>query len=148
MGAAELRGRLSKFQDTSLSAWEKVKFKERSGNFGDVIVPGEGNINIIDFLELYDNFYEVSGKLAEIHNKLKGAVAIVAQQKNRGADTGLGGERTIEKPRLSLNMGHGFLKIRKNKNRIGGENTDGQRINFKLINGCKFIPQGGWHYDI
>lgn len=146
MGGAEMRERLAKFKDTPLSAW-KFTPKERSGNFGDVIVPGEGNINIVDFLELYDNFYEISGKLAEIHRKLNGAVAIVALQKNKGMDAGLGGERSLEKPRLYLNMGHGYLKIRKCKNFVGTENPNNKRINFKLVDGHKFIPQGDWHHE-
>jgi len=52
----------------------KFKAYERGGQFQDVIKSGEGNINIIDFLEIYENFYEISKPLAEIHKKLKGAV--------------------------------------------------------------------------
>ena len=46
---------------------------------------GEGVINIIDFLEVYKDFYEIGGKMADIHRKLKGAVAVVAVQKNLDA---------------------------------------------------------------
>ena len=55
-----------------------------------------GNINIIDFLEISENFYEIGGRLREIHDKLKGAVAVVALQKNAGTQTGLGGYRGME----------------------------------------------------
>jgi hypothetical protein len=147
MGSSELRKRLDKFDDIALSDW-KFKPWERSGNFADVIKPGKGKINIIDFLEIHDNFYEVGGKLAEIHNKLKGAIAIVALQKNRGVDTGLGGFRSIEKPRLALAMSPGTLKIVKAKNWKTSENPNGKQIRFKIAAGCKLFNQGNWHKPI
>ncbi len=90
MGASELRKRLTKFEYSNLSDW-KFRAWERVDNFSDVIKSGNGQINVIDFLEIHDNFYEVGGKLAEIHKKLKGAIAIIALQKNKGVDVGLGG---------------------------------------------------------
>ncbi len=143
MGAGELKKRLSKFEGIRLEEW-KFKAYERSGNFGDIIRSGRGRINVVDFLEIHENFYEVGGKLAEIHRKLSGAVAIVALQKNRGVDTGLGGFRTLEKPRLALAMEPGTLKIVKAKNWKTSENPNGKQIQFKIIGGCKFVPTGGW----
>lgn len=145
MGSGELKKRLMLFEDMSLDSW-KFKAWERSSNFADVIKPGEGKLNIIDFLEIHENFYEIGGKLAEIHNKLKGAIAIVALQKNKGSDTGLGGFRSLEKPRLYLSMESGALKILKAKNWKGGENPNGKQVLFKVVNGCKFIQTQAWHY--
>ncbi|MFC1534408.1 bifunctional DNA primase/polymerase [Thermodesulfobacteriota bacterium] len=144
MGASELRKRLSKFADIRLDEW-KFKPWERADNFGDVIKSGKDKINIIDFLELHDNFYEVSGKLAEIHKKLKGAIAVVALQKNKNTDTGLGGYRSLEKPRLALAMSPGTLKIVKAKNWRTEKNPNGLQVDFKIVNGCKFIQQGNWY---
>jgi len=144
MGSSELNKRLNKFDDIALSSW-KFKAWERSSNFADVIKPGKDKINIVDFLEIHENFYEVGGLLAEIHNKLKGAVAIVALQKNRGVDTGLGGFRSIEKPRLALAMSPGILKIVKAKNWKTSENPNGKQIKFKIAAGCKLFNQGNWH---
>ncbi len=143
MGGAELKKRLSNFDDIKPNQW-KFKAYERSSNFADVIKPGKGNVNIIDYLEMHDNFYEVGGFLAGIHNKLKGALAIVALQKNPGTDTGLGGFRSLEKPRLALAMEPGKLKIVKAKNWKSSDNPNGLSINFKLAAGCKLIPQGPW----
>jgi hypothetical protein len=143
MGGSELKKRLSNFDDIELDQW-KFKAYERSSNFADVIKPGKGNVNIIDYLEMHDNFYEVGGRLAEIHNKLRGALAIVALQKNRGSDTGLGGFRSLEKPRLALAMEPGKLKIVKAKNWKSTDNPNGLSINFKLAAGCKLISQGPW----
>ncbi len=143
MGSGELRKRLSKFEGINLVDW-KFRAFERSENFGDVIRPGKGRINIIDFLEIHDNFYETGGKLAEIHRRLDGAIAVVALQKNKGVDTGLGGYRTLEKPRLALAMEPGILKIVKAKNWKTPINPNGKEIEFNIVNGCKFIKRGGW----
>jgi hypothetical protein len=144
MGASELKKRLSLFDDLNLSDWKLMKVWERSENFGDVIVSGGGKINIIDYLELHDNFYEVGGKMAEIHRKLNGALAIIALQKNPGTNVGLGGFRSLEKPRLYLAMEPRKLKIVKAKNWNTSRNPNGLEIDFKLAQGSKFIPQGDW----
>lgn len=144
MGSSELKKRLSLFEDTLLHQW-KFNAWERSDNFADVIKAGKGKINIIDFLELHENFYEVGGRLAEIHKKLKGAIAIIALQKNAGVDTGLGGFRGLEKPRLYLAMSPGKLKIVKAKNWKSSENPNGKQVTFKVVKGCNFILQKNWH---
>jgi len=143
MGSSELRKRLDKFDDIVLSDWT-FKAWERADNFADVVKSGKGKINIVDFLEIYDNFYEVGGKLAEIHNKLKGAIAIIALQKNPGVDVGLGGFRGLEKPRLYLSMSAGVLKIVKAKNWRTSENPNGKQTRFKIAEGCKLFQQGNW----
>jgi hypothetical protein len=143
MGASELRKRLFKF-DCPLDRW-RFKAKERSDNFADVIAPGEGRLNIIDFLEIHENFFEIGGRLAEIHKKLKGAVGIVAIQKNPGVDVGLGGFRGLEKPRLYLAMSQGRLKIVKAKIWATSENPNGKEVNFKLVEGSKFKKTDDWH---
>jgi len=147
MGSSELKKRLNNFDDLTLDMWN-FKAWERSDNFADVIKPGPGKINIIDFLELHDNFYEVGGKLAEIHKKLKGAVAIVALQKNPGLKMGLGGFRSAEKPRLYLSMDSGLITIQKAKNWATAENPNGLEYRFKIVGGCKFIKVQGWHKPI
>ncbi len=144
MGSSELKKRLNNFDDLIPSDWS-FKAWERSNNFADVIKPGQGKINIIDFLEIFDNFYEVGGKLAEIHKRLKGAVAIVALQKNPGVHVGLGGYRGMEKPRLYLSMDSGSITIQKAKNWVTAENPNGLEYRFKIVAGCKFIKVQDWH---
>lgn len=147
MGGSELKKRLSLFDDILLHQW-KFKAWERSDRFADVIKSGKGTINIIDFLEIHDNFYEIGGRLAEIHKKLKGAIAIIALQKNAGCDTGLGGFRGLEKPRLYLSMAPHSLKIVKAKNWQGAENPNGKQVLFKVVKGCKFIQTKDWHTPV
>jgi hypothetical protein len=137
MGAMELRDRLKKFE-TNLQGWkENINFRERSSNFADVIKPND--VNIIDFLEITDEFYKVGGMIKEIYDKLKKGIAIIALQKNKGVEMGLGGARSIEKARLYLSIGEGHLKIVKGKNWATEFNPNGMEWKFKLLQGSKFI---------
>jgi len=140
MGAIELRDRLSKFE-TPLESWSFVA-KERASNFADVIKPDE--INIIDFLEVHDEFYKIGGLIKEIYDKLSKGIAIIAIQKNRGNEYGLGGTRGLEKARLYLSMEPNHLKIIKGKNWTGVKNPNGLGIDFKLVQGCKFVKESEW----
>ncbi|MCK9275034.1 MAG: bifunctional DNA primase/polymerase [Syntrophales bacterium] len=140
MGALELRKRLKKF-DAPLEDW-KFHPKERASNFADVIKPDA--INIIDFLEVYDEFYKIGGLIKEIYDKLKKGIAVIAIQKNKGADYGLGGGRGLEKARLYLTMEPGKARIIKAKNWTTFENPNGMEITFKLAQGCKFFTDQGW----
>ncbi|MDY6839782.1 MAG: hypothetical protein SWH78_17630 [Thermodesulfobacteriota bacterium] len=147
MGGSELRKRLKKFDDMVLSDWKPLKVKARGGEFHDVIKPDA--LNIIDFLELHDEFYKVGAYLKKIHDKLNKGIAIVAIQKNPGRDEGLGGQRSMEVTRLYLSMSKeypgGRLKIVKGKNWATDKNPNGLSIKYKVYQGCKFAPQGDWY---
>jgi hypothetical protein len=138
MGAMELRARLQKFEG-NLQHWkDNVNFRERSSNFADVVKPND--VNIIDFLEVTEDFFKVGGMIKEIYDKLKKGIAIIALQKNKGRDLGLGAERSIEKARLYLSIESGKIKIVKGKNWANPEvNPNGMQWNFFLIGGSKFI---------
>ena len=146
MGVSELKQRLLRF-DLPLETWKFTPY-ERASNFADVVKSGKGIINIIDFLEIYDNFYEIGGMINEIHQKLDGAIAVIAIQKPPGRDEGRGGGMTLEKPRLALAMDHGVTKITKGKNWVDPRNNPRhQQIRYKMYNGCKFsVNSEGWHH--
>lgn len=141
MGAIEFKTRLSKFSDIGLRDWRFFP-KERVGNFEDVIKPDA--INIIDFLEIYDEFYKVGLYIKKIFDKLRTGIAIIGIQKNPGTDFGLGGMRSIEKARLYLALSNGRLKIVSGKNWRTEANPVGLVRDFKLVAGCKFIPTTDW----
>jgi hypothetical protein len=146
MGPEEMKLRLLKFDDLRLKDW-KFHPRERSTNFADAIVPD--SINIIDYLEVNKDFYEVGGEIRGIFERLNKGVAIIAIQKKTGVDTGRGGEFTLEKPRLYLAMDSGTIKIVKGKNWANNEiNPNGLSWTFKLVQGCKFIETGGNLYDL
>ncbi len=149
MGAEEFSTRLRRHRSLSLKDW-KLNFHERSGEFQDVIRPDE--INIIDFLELYTDFYLVGERITRIFNKLGKGVAVIALQKNKGRDTGLGGERSLEKARLYLSIEQvsrdkSRATIVKAKSpRLPGVNPNRLARRFSIENGAQILPDpDGWH---
>lgn len=136
MGAAELRMRLLKFENVQLPVWRRIKFIERASNFADIIDPD--GINIIDYMEITDNFYKVAEYTKEIFDKLKKGICLIAIQKDKKSEFGRGGAFGLEKPRIYLNMGNGQLRVVKAKVWVSPEvNPNGMIIDFKIINGSK-----------
>jgi hypothetical protein len=146
MGKDELASRLELFEGISLDEWNFIA-EERSHDFHDVIRPD--CINIIDYMELSGDFYMVAEYLRAIHDKLASGIAIVALQKKTGADAGRGGDFSLEKPRLYLNVDKGKIKIRKAKNWVDPKtNPNGLVLDFKTVGGCKFIVTQDWHKEV
>jgi hypothetical protein len=143
MSKEELRKRLLKIEDVKITDW-KWKVYERSDEFADVIKPGRGKINIIDYLEIYSDFWEIGRFIADIHRRLDGALAVIAIQKNPNVNVGLGGFRTLEKPRLALAMSHGRIDIVKAKNWKVAENPNGKYCEFKIIQGGHMYATSSW----
>jgi len=148
MGAGELKKRLNKWPDIGLDQWNFHAY-ERAENFEEVIFPGMGKLNIIDFLEIHDEFYVIGKKLKAIHDRLNGAVAIVCLQKNPGQDTGLGGWRSMEVTRLALALDYERVKITVGKNRRDpAVNPRGLIKNFQIKNGHQIIDKHGWRREV
>lgn len=148
MGASELRLRLEMFHEVcTLDKWN-FEAVERSDNFADAIDPDA--FNIIDFMEIYDDFWKLGGWIRDIHKKLNKGIAVIAIQKKTSTkkdtnDFGRGGELTIEKPRLYLAMDRGKIKIVKAKIwRSREKNPNGLIRSFKLVSGWKFLPNDAW----
>jgi hypothetical protein len=113
MSPTEFRVRLEKFPG-SLESWN-IKAYDRAGNFEDVVKGGANDLNIIDYLPIWDEFYAVGGTLDRIAKATKDGVTICCIQKNPHQDTGLGGYRTLEICRLALAIDYGKAKIIKAK---------------------------------
>jgi hypothetical protein len=142
MGAIELQARLKKF-NLPMDEWKKVIWKERASDFAQMIRPNA--INIIDFLEVHDEFYKIGLFIKQIFDKLQDGIAVIALQKNKGRDEGLGGGRSIEKARLYLAMEPGKLKIVKAKNWRNDEiNPNGLAKTYLLGGGCNFKKTSDW----
>lgn len=146
MGAGELKSRLSKFEGLSLDDWTFNAYS-RDSDFADVVFTGEKSLNIIDFLEVHDDFYLVGEKIKQIHLALNGGIAIIAIQKNKGSEFAVGGNRTMEKARLVVNVEPGKFKITKAKNFINSAlNPNGLMCDWKLVDGCRFVMKGSEWY--
>jgi hypothetical protein len=140
MGAAELRLRLDLFVETAPEDW-KFEAIERSSNWEDVILAD--SINIIDYLEIADNFYQVGEQIRKIFDRLRRGIAIIALQKVPGKDLARGGHFTAEKPRLYLALDQGEISIIKGKLWANPQiNPRGMTFKFKLWQGHKFVQQG------
>jgi hypothetical protein len=140
----ELNLRLSNFPQPRES-WT-FRAYERSSEFNDVVVPGHGNINIIDFLEIHDEFWRVGGLLKKIHNALEGAVAVIAIQKNKGTDMGRGGTHSLELPRLYVSMSPNRVKIVKGKIwKDPRRSPNNLEKTWKLSAGCLFSNESEWY---
>jgi len=165
MGAGEIKLRCQKYCDshrTGMSEWKKVHFYERSDAFSDVIFTGKNSLNIIDFYECHDEFYKMGEGIRKIHDKLDGALAFIAIQKNPGNEDPVGGRRVTEKSRVHVNISYNYgnkyphqLKIAVGKNWADQTvNPTGYCVDYKLANGCYLkiatSPNNStkhWYYD-
>mgnify|MGYP001185034141 FL=1 len=145
MGKAEFLDRLQYFWPDA-SQNKNMKFYERSNDFASAIKRNPDDIHIIDYMQMFDNFYLMAEKIDAIGKSLNNGLAFIAIQKPKGRDEGVGGERTKDLSRLYLSLAPGKLKIVKAKNwKDPKRNPNGMEICFKLAEGCKFFNDGDWH---
>ena len=148
MGESELRINLEKFEDVKLNEWP-VEWIERSENHSDVVIPN--GINIIDYIEIYEDHYKLAGQIAKIHRKLDKGIAIIAIQKPANRDEGVGGSSTKDKCRLYLSMEFGKMKLTKVKAwgplaRYGVGNPNNMYCDFDIVRGSEIRPsERGWY---
>ena len=165
MGPGEIKLRCQLYCDSNrvgFSEWNRVKFYERSTNFSDVIVPGPGNMNIIDFYECHDEFYKMGEGIRQIHDRLDGAICFIAIQKNKGNENPVGGHRVTEKSRVHMSISYNYgseyphkLRIDVGKNWADSSvNPRGMAVDYKLAAGCYFKicarpdnPTKHWYND-
>ena len=133
--------------DCPKQEWDLVNFYFRHRDFSDVIFNGKNDLNIIDFLEISDDFYLIGQLVRNIFDRLGDAIAIIAVQKKTGADNPRGGEFVKEKSRLHLDLSHCEGEYR-NKMQINpaknwakdGVNPTGLYVKYKLAKGNFFKP--------
>jgi hypothetical protein len=148
MDETELSKRISAFPESDV--WtKKVEFYERTSNFQDVIDPN--GINIIDYLSIYENFWEVGVPIKEIHESLKTGIALICLQKKPGAEFAKGGAVTLEIPRLVINMDNnspfgGIAKIAKAKAWATKNNPNGLERDYKIVDSWKIVSVSDWQY--
>lgn len=150
MSLPELQHRLLE-SGTSLETWANyVEFLPCSRDFADLIIPD--GINLVDFLEVHEDFFLAGKMLAEIHEKLSTGVAIVAMQKKPGADYAKGGAMTLEKPRLVINLdrterGSFMCKLMKIKEPTNFKlRYDAKQKEFVFKPGFIIHELSDWHY--
>lgn len=142
MGPEEFKLRLTA-SGAPLDDWRNmVKVYERNRDFADVIFPDA--LNIIDYLEIDEDWFLVGREINKIFRTLTTGVAVIALQKKQGEALGRGRELTVEKARLAISIDPSELTIVKAKNWAdpAGPNPNGVILKFKLVQGYKFISDG------
>jgi len=91
----------------------KFELIERRENWKDIIRPD--NINIIDWINLSDNFYQIGKIIEGIQSKLNKGIAVIALQKDEAKKRGLGGHFSEDLSSLYLTIDFGRLTIIKAK---------------------------------
>jgi hypothetical protein len=98
-----------------IDAWDsKVDFfakKDINSSFDNYIDPEK--LNIIDYYENYSGYEKVAGDLRDIADKLTTGIAIVGMQKKSGMTHGYGGEGTVNRAQLYINLDINELDPRK-----------------------------------
>ncbi|WP_028317291.1 hypothetical protein [Desulfobulbus elongatus] len=127
-----------------------MKFIERAHSFDKLVAPD--GVTFIDFLEVNEDFFQAGKFIADIHRRLKGGVAVVAMQKKQGHAFAKGGEMTLEKPRLAINLDrnepHGFTcKITKCKEPVDFmRSIQGMERDFVITGRSEILPVSDWRF--
>lgn len=150
MSAVELATRIKGFGDDPASWMPHVKFIERTHSFDKLVDPD--GVTFVDYLEVNEDFFNAGKFIADIHRRLKGGVAVVAMQKKQGAAHAKGGEMTLEKPRLVINLDrneqHGLIcKIMKAKEPVDYMHSiQGMERDFVITGQSGILPISDWRF--
>ena len=127
----------------------KFPFYDKHEDFRDVISPD--SINIIDWLEIPDNFYLIGQKITDIWGKLDKGIALINIQKDPKSSVGRGGSFSLERPCFYASVDidaydscH-YFKIIKARNLIDSSNNPvGLQKKFKIRNGVEILCSEDW----
>lgn len=117
----------------------KPKFEliERRDGWKDIVEPDA--INIIDWLNLGDNFFQIGTIIEGIQSKLKKGIALIALQKDPNKERGLGGMFSEHLASLYLAMDFNRLTCVKAKEWNNGHNPNHEIYGFDIVEfGSKF----------
>ena len=140
MGEEELRMRVEKFEDVTIEQWDEyIEMYEKPLVLPEHIAPNA--INIVDFLEIHDEFYKIGKPIKEWSAPLNDGILVVAIQKNKDAEFPLGQARSLEKAKLAINLDPGKVTLAVAKNWQTGITTSpkGKTWTYKLIGGAKIV---------
>lgn len=148
MGTQELKKRLAKFpQDYTKREWQKITWMEQAQNYEDHIDPD--GLNIIDFLEIGKEAFTVTEDIRRSFDKLNRGLLLIVMQKRSYKEYAVGGEGTLEKARLALNLEHAggenLCRITVAKNWKGTEKPRGKVCKYKIRNGGEIWMDNYWY---
>lgn len=142
MGEHELSSQLHRFGQDGFRTFDKavddgrLEFVKRSHDWARVIEPD--GLNIIDYLQVYESFYEIGQKITDIRDKLRSGIAIVLIQKKTGESNPQGGEFALEKARVAISLSDNkpygcIMSLRKVKRPVEPRNNpQGMEIDYQF----------------
>ena len=150
MGPEEMKERLLNF-NVKLTDWGRVKFYQRGRDFHEVILPN--GINIIDYLEVHEDFAKIGDMISKIYDSLETGIAIISIQKKFDKELGRGAEFSMEKSRLYMTIDpletpyHSKIKIIKAKQKTDPKiNPMFMELDFSFdLFGCSMKAETNWH---
>jgi hypothetical protein len=139
----EMARAVRRFPDIDLQWWDDhvtlLYTDEQGQQLGDLIIPGEGVLNIIDYVNAPGGDYsQVDGAINAIWERLDGAMAVVVlQQWTADHNAPAGGRGVLQRPRLVISLlreqgrqGRRFVRVLKDKVTPG--RNDGDELFFNL----------------
>lgn len=115
----------------------RVQWVRRSYNWEGAIDPD--GVNVIDYLQIYDEFYKIGQIISDVQQELRHGIAIILIQKKTGEANPRGGEFALERCRLAINLdanpssGGGTCTLRKVKAPVDYlHNPQGMELDYKL----------------
>ena len=156
MRAGGFKRRLQKSDQVLIKNMQSVRFYEGVTDFVEAIVPGRGNLNLLDYIKLIEEPWKIGRILSDIEEKLDGAMCIASIQKRPGSTSGVGGVYTEFTPSLVVacekkkddNYNVALVtKIRELNDDYLSDNNFGvyYKHHFNIIDGIKIISKTGWH---
>jgi hypothetical protein len=109
----------------------KFDLIERHGDWRYAIDPDA--LNIIDWIGLGDNFWEIRNVMEGIQETLRGGIAVIVLQKNEGKTLGEGGAFSEQRASVYINIDSGILTVRKIKETRHNRYFDGCTYGFDII---------------
>lgn len=150
MGTEELQSRIRKFPQDKFpyNEWKKIRWIERATRFEDFVDP-EG-YNIIDFLEVGAEAFTVTEDIKKVFDKLTKGILLIVMQKRSYKEYAVGGEGTLEKARLAVNLEQrehkNICKITVAKNWTGIINSPrGCECEYHIYQGAEMKKWGDWY---
>ena len=155
----KFRMRYEKDKTVSIDMLRDIKFYDlsnsRNKNFQDFIKPGNGNLNICDYVESLEEPWKMGVCIDGIFRKLNGAVAVIAIQKKPGSEMGYGGTYTTMRPSVVINLesckkeGYNeatIIKCKQPDDRFIEEvgSPEYMKCQYNLVQGIKVIKKGVW----
>lgn len=92
-------------------------------------------VNIIDWINLSDNFYQIGKIMEDIQKRLRDGICLIVLQKGETATLGRGGQFSLDMASLYMTVDNNVLTVVKAKEPANGRNPNGETYRFDITDG-------------